>query len=155
MKIIVLLVVCVCVFYIGYLFTSLYKRKLQIFSDLIKLCDLLENKIKFKKELVPQILNESRTLFCKEFNFLIDELYFKIGGNIVGILLSDYEFKIVKQFFDSIGTLDVEGEISNVKANSEQFKSVYYELKANNKTVGELGVKLGVLLSILVFIIFV
>ena len=87
---------------------------------------------------------------------MIDELYFKMGGNIVGILLlSDYEFKIVKQFFDSIGTLDVEGEISNVKANLEQFKSVYNELKANNKTVGELGVKLGVLLSILVFIIFV
>lgn len=155
MKTVVLLIICGCVFYIGCLFTSYYKRKLQIFSDLIKLCDLLESQIKFKKELVPNILLNNKKLFCSDFNMLIDEMYFKSSKQNIGYLLTYNELKIVHQFFDSIGMLDVDNEINNLKANSENFKSILNDLKTNKNGVGELGIKLGVLMSILIFIIFI
>lgn len=155
MKLIFLLIVCLAVFYIGYLFSSYYKKKLQIFHDLEQMCDILENQIRFKKEVAAKIIADNRYLFSNEFNSLIDTYFFKTSFNELNLYLSEKELNLIKTFFDSIGMSDVEGELNNIKAHSQQFKMYNSELKTKNEKVGGLGIKLGSLCALLIFIIFI
>lgn len=155
MKLIFLIIVCLCVFYIGYLFSTYYKKKLQVFYDLVQLCEILENQIRFKKEVAAKIITDNRYLFSNEFNKLIDTYFFKTSFNEINLCLTEKELNIIKTFFDSIGNADVEGELNNIKANSEQFKHYHSELKNKNDKVGGLGIKLGSLGALLIFIIFI
>lgn len=156
MKLIVLLILCCAVVYVGYLFSMVLKRKLQIFYDLLTFCDLLENSIKLNKDPVYKIVSDNKTMFSKEFNQVINVFYYnKSLSSEVKFYLSYQEQLIISNLFKNLGKFDVECEINNLKANKNIVKLHYNELNNRNKNEGVLGVKLGVLFAVLVFIIFI
>ncbi len=153
MRLVAILIICICVFYVGVLFGKFYKIKLQIFYDLMQLCELLELQIKFKKEVIAKIIEDNRTMFSNEFNKIIDCYYYKKNDSVNISVLSNKEQMLIKNFFNSLGRADVEGEINNIKSNFAQFSIVYNDVKIKSESTGALGPRLGLRCAIIVFIV--
>ena len=69
-------------------------------------------------------------------------------------LLNSDEEQILN-FFNSVGKLDLNGEICNIENNKAVLNLKLKEKEQNNLKYGPLSKKLGALLGILLFIIFV
>lgn len=154
MKLIVLFVVCLCVFYVGYLYTNYHKKKLMIFCDLVKFCGLFESSVRFSKLTLIEIVNKYKNLFCLEFNNILDDYFIKMKP-IESDFLSKEEIAEVTDFLSSLGKQDLIGEVENVRDYKTKFISMKTDIENINSKVGGLGIKLGILTSLLIFVIFV
>lgn len=155
MKILILIFVCAAVFYLGFCFSQYYKKKLLIFCDLIKLCDILTNQIRFNKSTINKIITDNLLNFSDEFKKLLISYYINNNENFSSIYLNNGELIIIKDFLNGLGKFDVQGEIENIKNQQTLIAIKKEELEIKNNKVGALGTKLGVLCALLVFVILV
>lgn len=155
MKLYFILLICVAVFYIGYCFSIYYKKKLTIYCDLIKLCEILQSEIKFNKNTIHQIILNNLNSFSNEFKQFLINYYINNNNDYNLIYLNSSEIKTIKNFFDSLGKYDVEGEIAQIKNQQTILALKKDEVEIKNQKIGQLGTKLGVLCALLVFIVLV
>ena len=154
MKLFLLFVCCGAVVIIGFLFSNYYKKKLIVFSDLLKFCDVLKSEIKFKKSTINEIFKNNKHMFSKEFNDLVD-ICFNFVDYKEFNYLSKKEFKIVRNFMLALGKNDVVGEIENIDSRKILLQNYYDDLVIKNKSEGELAVKFSISCAVLIFIIFI
>lgn len=155
MKIFLILVICISIFYLGVCFSKYYKKKLIFFNNLLNFCEILESQIQFKKITINQIIVENLNSFDFEFKQFLNEYYLKNNYNYSCMFLNSNENLIVKKFFKSLGKFDVKGEINNLKNQQNLLKIKQAEINDKNNKIGVLGTKLGSLCAILVFIILI
>lgn len=155
MKIFLILVICISIFYLGVCFSKYYKKKLVFFNNLLNFCEILESQIQFKKITINQIIVENLNSFDFEFKQFLNEYYLKNNYNYSCMFLNSNENLIVKKFFKSLGKFDVKGEINNLKNQQNLLKIKQAEINDKNNKIGVLGTKLGSLCAILVFIILI
>lgn len=154
MKIFILSIVALCVFYLGYLISKFLLKQYQIYGELVKFCELLINQIKFTKNPVKKIVSDNINMFNSEFKNILTDYFINDKKNVKTIyLISSDEDEILK-FFNSIGKLDVLGEVCNIENNKTLFNLKFNEKKEKNIKYGTLSKKLGALFGILLFIIF-
>lgn len=154
MKLLVLIIVCLCVFGLGVMFTNYHKHKLIIFSDLVKFCVLFESSIRFNKLTINQFIKSNFKNFSPEFSKILND-YFVLKKDIDCNYLTSKEIYDIEKFFLSLGSHDLIGEVENIKNNKTIFETAKAEIKTNNERVGLLGVKLGALCALLIFVIFI
>ncbi len=154
MKLLIVIIVSMCVFLLGLMFTNYYKHKLIIFSDVVKFCNLLSSSIRFNKLTIVEFIKFNNDNFSSDFVKILND-YFIDGKEINCNYLTLKEIENITRFFKSLGKHDVKGEVENIENNKVFFNSIKTEIKNNNDRIGVLGVKLGVLGALLVFIIFI
>lgn len=153
-KIIVLIFVCSLITILGFIISNQYKKRIIIFKDLSKFCSICENKIKLNKISIKEIIDENKEIFSKEFIDIAYNYYILSNEEYNSNILNFEEEKMVKDFFSSIGKMDVDTEINNMCTYKKNMECKLKHL-LDNKTSGQLGAKLGILLSLIVFIVFI
>ena len=153
-KIIVLIFVCSLITILGFIISNQYKKRIIIFKDLSKFCSICENKIKLNKISIKEIIDENKEIFSKEFIDIAYNYYILSNEEYNSNILNFEEEKMVKDFFSSIGKMDVDTEINNMYTYKKNMECKLKYL-LDNRTSGQLGAKLGILLSLIVFIVFI
>lgn len=153
-KYILLISMSLLIMYLGYLFTKSYKKKVIIFNDLVKFCEICDLGITINKLSITKIIDEYKDSFSKQFLDIVDNYYLNKNFDYHSDYLSVSEEKIVKDFLLSLGKMDVGCELNNLCNNKKAFEKIYRDLK-ENKQKGMLGTKLGVLFGLIFFIVFV
>ncbi|HBP44157.1 MAG TPA: hypothetical protein DD621_05815 [Clostridiales bacterium] len=153
-KIIVLIFVCSLITILGFIISNQYKKRIIIFKDLSKFCSICENKIKLNKISIKEIIDENKEIFSKEFIDIAYNYYILGNEEYNSNILNFEEEKMVKDFFSSIGKMDLDTEINNMCTYKKNMECKLKYL-LDNKASGQLGAKFGILLSLIVFIVFI
>lgn len=154
MKIFILSIVALSVFYLGYLISKFLYKQYQIYNELIKFCDILINQIKFSKNPVKKIVSDNINVFNSDLKHILTEYFINENKKVRSIYLLNSDEEELLKFFNSIGKLDANGEICNIENNKTLFNLALKGKEEKNLKYGSLSKKLGALLGILLFIIF-
>ena len=155
MKIFILSIIALSVFYLGYLISLFYLKQYQIYNELVKFCELLINQIKFSKNPVKKIVSENINAFNSDLKSILNDYFINENKKVKSVYLLNSDEEQILNFFNSVGKLDLNGEICNIENNKAVLNLKLKEKEQNNLKYGPLSKKLGALLGILLFIIFV
>lgn len=154
MKIFVLSIIALTIFYLGYLINMFFKKQCEIFGELVKFCSLLISQIKFTKNHVKKIVEENLSLFNSDFKNILSNYFINNCGVVKSIYLLRCDEVEILNFFNSIGKLDALGEVCNIENNKIFFELRLRDKEEKNRKYGALSKKLGALIGLLLFIIF-
>lgn len=166
MKYLSLIVAVACFFVIGYMIANYYKRRHKFFGDLLHFCDLLSNEINFMQSKLCDIIDSHSSSFGVDFTNLLTA-YKKYLQNKIAIgeleqdlnkslnILNKEEFDEIIKFFSSLGGLDVDNEISNVKNYKNLFSKYSNLAEKDRQKYAPLFIKLGFVFGCMVAIIFI
>ena len=164
MKIVILAILLVISIYIGYIFSKKYKTRENFFSALVMLCQKFDVEINYSRQRLKNIFSsldekQKKALCGISDNFLsfIDketplekEFLFK-GINF----LKEDEKDLIFMFFKSLGRSDVDSQSKEIKNFQSRFESLTTSAINENKKYGKLSIKLGIVLGLFIFVLFI
>lgn len=151
---------------IGFLIAKKYVDRLKELNNVLDLVDMIQNRIKFTRLPIKEILIEISQI--KKTS--ISNLFFKIGSNMKNKTLKDAwnnsieeeknflnlnkeDLAIINNLGNILGKTDVEGQLSGINLFKTQIKSqiqnAYEEKRKNEKMYRSLGSIVGLVIVIL------
>lgn len=165
-KIIVLLTLCALIVFISYKISAYYKTRQTFFDNLNSFCLNLESEIQFLKTDLGQVIEKEKKRYCKDFNYILNEYQsllkhtnnfaenFKNKLDKINVLKDDEKIKIY-QFFEMLGKSNVYDQLAQIASFKQQFDKQFEVIKNDNLKFGTTSLKLGFLLSLAVFVMFI
>lgn len=163
MKIVLLCLIVTCSTYVGFGFSSYYRRRVKFFSDCISFQNKMVVEIAFKQNKLKEIIDEFIKRCGIDFKFVLKsfEENYLLGKNVLeesmlfkkNICLSKEEKEIVYAFFKTLGRYDSENQIKEIENFKKTFESSFADAQAENKKYSSLYVKLGLMAGLLVAIL--
>ena len=163
MKIVLMIVLsAVCLFFGGRFYFK-YKRRKNFFEALVYLCQKFDVEINFSRERVQNIISSlddkiKQALCGLDKNFLstlvakesLDKpkLFEKIA------FLSEDEQNSIFLFFKSLGRSDMENQLKEIKNFESKFNDFSSASNVEFKKYGKLSIKLAVVASLMIVVIF-
>ena len=157
----VIFVICV---FIGVIFSSKYKKRVQFFSALILLAQKLDVEINYSRERLKKLIESfdeksKKNLLGVDIAFLE---YLDKGGELTseklfkksGILKTE-EKETVTLFFKNLGRSDVENQTKEIKNSLSRFEKLQSDATNDNKKYGTLGTKLGIITGLVIAILLI
>lgn len=164
MKIIfILFLVCICVF-TGLFFSKKYRQRQQFFNAMILLCHKFNVEINFSKEKIKNIfLSFDEKLQSQLFgidknyiNYLSQQTTLEKEALFKNInFLKEDEKDLLFMFFKSLGKSDLDGQSKEIQTYSSRFENIHVAAQQENKKYGSLSIKLAIIASIFVLILFI
>ena len=163
-KYFLLLIIFVCIAYIGYSIKTIYKNKYNFFNSLLDFVIFLKNEIKNNKNSLLNIISNyqksNSNILTSFLNKYIDVLNNKQYINIKNIIpksifLSNEEIVFIENLFNNIGKYDYDTELeylSKTISNIEKYKE---KAKEDLIKKGDLYFKLSIMLAISIVLIVV
>ena len=133
---------------IGIILKNNQNKKVLYFSDLYAFCDYFKHDLSFKqtklKLLIQSFDYKSENFKDDIFNFSES---FKLDNNL-STFLSKNEKEEVSKFFNSLGKVDIQTQLSLIEENKYNFEKKYNEYKEKFEKESKLYVKLGFLFGL-------
>ena len=146
---------------IGYMFSTKYKKRTNLFKTVVILCQKLNVEINFSRERLKKLFTSldeptKKNLLGIDRNFLNyleggelnDKTLFE-GVNI----LDASEKEILLSFFKTLGRSDVDSQSKELSNYEKRFEEISQKCKEENKKYGSLSIKLGVVASLLIAVL--
>lgn len=150
-KVVIILIIVLCIVYIGYRIKTFLWDRIVYFEDVIKLCDRYLSNLDFKKEKLSKFLSDNLDdLKCKK-----DVLDATNGITIDGVLLSSKEKEKFQNLVGSFGKYDTYNERSNVGLSRAEFIEIRDKCRANYDRYGMLIFKLSIIVALLIVILLI
>lgn len=145
--------------YIGRYFKKHYKSRHFMMTEFYKLAEYIRLEIHFKKTEATDIL-KNFTTENTEVKGIITGIIFarKTGAPTAEVLKSNLlkdERKLLTEFFDKLGTKDIESEISDIDLFLGKLKKITEQTEKDIKLKGDLYFKLSILIGLAVCVIFI
>ena len=163
MKIVLLCLIITCCTYIGFGFSSFYRRRVKFFLDIIAFQNKLVVEIAFKQNKLKEIIDEFVKRCGADFksvlkNFKENYLLGKknLEENMLfrkNICLTDDEKRTIFGFFKSLGKYDCENQIKEIEDYKKTFETSLVDAQAENKKYSSLYVKLGLMAGLIIAIL--
>lgn len=145
-KLLLLIVVVVVSAMIGVIANRYYKERVKIYQDFVKMCSSFKNEIYF-------LQTDSKSLIkgfsCEKSTSQTIESFLENGG-VSSIYLRQNECAKMTEFFKSIGSYDVGGEIKNLDYWDGFFQRKYGECSDFYTKYGGLILKLSIITGAIV-----
>ena len=165
-KIFLLCVLCLLVIFLAYKIGSYYKQRQRFFENVCEFCNFLQTEIGFLKtditSLMTKYSNCSSKDFSKVLQLYIDSLkkaqnfHEDFIDNLSKLnLLKTNEREKICSFFDSLGKSSQDEQLAQIENFKNEFASQLKNASEDNKKYGTSSLKLGILLSLAIFIIFI
>lgn len=152
-KIIILIALFCSICYLGFSIANYYKKKELFYAEFLKFMEMFFNNVKFNKTkihiFVSDFLKECKT-DCK---YLLQEYFINKNHEIKLSILNDSENVRIKDFLNSIGKFDVNGELNNIENHKTILVENYAKSKIDVKQYGVLYSKMGVLVALVLVIV--
>lgn len=142
-KLVILIVLCLCIVLIGYCIFLHLKRRRDLFKELESIVDNIKDEIVFRKNFLSDIIKKLN--LSQELKQIFDEDYSKTP-------FTDDEKKEIEQFFSLLGKSDIDGEKSKLEQAKEKFKHMGKLAENQYEKNGKLAIKLCTLFAIALFI---
>lgn len=150
-----MLVILVGATTVGNSFTKTYKNRYAFYQNLNYFCNVLENEIKFHKIPLHDIVVNHLEDFTGQFKTCLDKIFIQKIPYDSLVLLNEKENGFVKTFFQSLGKLDVSGELNNILNQKAQIAGFMSDKKRELEHQGGLGIKLGFLAGLLLCVVLI
>lgn len=144
-------------FMIGLALTKRGKERELYYKDVVKFCSHLINNISFKSDKLSSVL-DSAEVKSGALNKNLAEYKAYIAGsefNMSENCLTKFEALSVRDFFLELGRYDGDTQLTELKRRKGEFEQKFSELKINNDKYGNMYIKLGLLLGMLVGILLI
>ena len=151
MKIVLLLVICLCFVYIAVQVKNYYIKRCAFYASFVTFINTLSSEISFLKSDYATIINSNS--FGKD----VDTCLKCYLGNLpisINYLTSD-EIDCIVKFLDSIGKTNVQGELNNIQFYLNQFNQKVAKCNQEKLSHGMLWFKLICLFGLLVCIVLI
>lgn len=164
MKIAIIILLCCAAIYLGFIFSKKYKNRLNFFQAMVMLCQKFDVEINYSKERIKNIINnlddkhkaklsgldQNFLSFLNQEDALTKDLLFK---NIS--FLKEDEKDLIFMFFKSLGRSDLDSQSKEIKNHLTRFESIFKTTETEYKKYGSLSIKLGIIASLFVIILFI
>ena len=165
MKILFICLIITCCTYIGYGFSSYYRKRLRFFKDTSNFASKMIVEITFSRNNLREIITNCLSNYGNDFknllnNFLVylndnstlfsEEILFK---NIKNLSIEDKQTLFL--FFKSLGRYDAESQIKELENYKMKFNDLKTNAEADNKKYGGLYIKLGLMIGLLIAILLI
>lgn len=150
--------------YIGFLFSKKYRQRQQFFNAVILLCHKFDVEINFSRERIKNIFESlddkhKSQLFGLDKNYLTyltDQNTLDKGCLFKNIgFLKEEEKDLIFMFFKTLGRSDIESQSKEIKTFSSRFEEIFKSAEQENKKYGFFSIKLAIIASIFVLILFI
>ena len=160
--VLIVLLISICVL-IGGKFYFKYKKRLLFFEALVYLCQKFDVEIAFSRQRVQNIITsldeklknnlcglDKNFLNCISSENLIEKenLFFDIN------FLTDDEKNTIFLFFKSLGRSDMENQLKEIKNFDSKFTAFQTQSNSDYKKYGKLSVKMSIIASLMIVVIF-
>ena len=165
-KIILLCILCSLIIFIAYKISVYYKQRQMFFENLCEFCNYMQTEIGFLKTDISESINKFNNCFSKDFSKVL-QLYLTTLRNSQNFyddftdslsklnLLKTNEKEKIYSFFNNLGKSSQQEQIAQIENFKNDFISELSCTKDDNKKYGAVSLKLGMLLSLAIFIIFI
>jgi len=164
MKFIIIALLCFTALYIGYFFSRKYRQRNQFFQAIVMLCQKFDVEINYSKERMKNIfinldgklksklfgIDNNFLAFLNQEDLLTKELLFKHIS-----FLKEDEKDILFMFFKSLGRSDLDSQSKEIKNFLSRFESILQSTESENKKYSSLSIKLGIIASLFIIIMFI
>ena len=141
----------------GLVLSNRTRNRERYFAELLNLMDRLISDISFLQQPVDQIL---KMFECKSVHLsknISEYLDFTQGCDFSfsGTVLTKREAEIIKDFFDRLGTLDLNSQLNELSAKRSLFAQFHAAAEKRNNSFGKAYIKLGFLAGLAVGILLI
>lgn len=146
--------------YIGYGLSKFYISRLKLFTSLINFTEKLDTDINFGKSKLLKIIEdfkcnskdlkkilEGYTVCLNEVRPCTETVFKEVK------ILKDDEKHIILNFFSELGKLDVYNQTKQIENSKMKFKEILNLCTEEKKKYGNLYLKLGIILGLLIALI--
>ncbi len=159
MKLLICLAIIVLSLCLGVVFVNQLKRKKCFWIEMVKLCDVLSANINFGQKKIKEILIDYSKNCNKELNRIINMYLLFLDKKTSTFVVEDFDYDVektknIKEFFESFGELDIYNELSRIENYKKIFAVYKNKAEENDAKYGSLIIKLSLIFSILICILF-
>ena len=155
--------VCICL-YVGYFTSKKYRQRYQFFNAITLLCHKFDVEINFSRERVKNIfmsldeklkgqlnsIDKNYIDYLSNHSMFDKDLLFK---NIS--FLKENEKDLIFMFFKTLGRSDLDSQSKEIKTYAARFEDLCKTSQQENKKYGAFSIKLSIIASLLVFVLFI
>ncbi|MBR2974801.1 MAG: hypothetical protein IKC47_03570 [Clostridia bacterium] len=128
-------------------------RKEILYSNLLQFCQKFSANVSTKKLVLHQFLQE---FFCDaSYEFALYSRHFVDGAPCKKKLLSKIEYQYAKRFFDGLNAATHQELVAHLDYYCDYFENTLNAVRADNKSKGRLGQKLGLLCGVIVGLVLI
>ncbi|MBQ0017319.1 MAG: hypothetical protein KBT30_01650 [Clostridiales bacterium] len=165
-KLILILILCFLVIFISYKIFCYYKSRQYFFQNLCEFCSYMESQISFLKMDLKSVVESKKGSYSKDFNSLLCSYQkilevkenfnedFKLALSKIAILKEDEKTKLFT-FFDMLGKSNIVDQMAQIQSFKNDFSQNLSTTEKENNKYGTMSVKLGLLLAVALFVIFI
>lgn len=165
-KIILILAICLLVIFVAYKIYAYYKARQNYYQNMCDFCSYLESQINFLKTDICKLIENKREEYYKEFSntLLAYKKALKSGQDFKNeflsslaklSILSEEEKNKILSFFDSLGKTNQIDQLAQISSYKKEFENNLDISKTEITKKGATSLKLGILMAIAVFVIFI
>lgn len=150
--------------YIGFFFSKKYRQRQQFFNAIILLCHKFDVEINFSRERIKNIF-ESLDEKIKSQLFGIDKNYIAYLSEQNALdkhslfhninFLKEDEKDLIFVFFKTLGRSDIDSQSKEIRTFSSRFDEIFKSAQQENKKYGTFSIKLAIIASIFILILFI
>jgi len=160
MKIVLSILLILACLYIGISISGSIKKKKEFWEDVVKLCEYLSQNINFGQKKLNEILLSYKTICGIKCQSLIDTFIDTKGkGELLesfeNYFFEECERKLLLEFFDQIGELDVYNELAKIENYKSRFIKILDKYSEKSKKFSPLIVKLSLIFGIAICIVLI
>ena len=160
MKIVLSILLILACLYIGISISGSIKKKKEFWEDVVKLCEYLSQNINFGQKKLNEILLSYKTICGIKCQSLIDTFVDAKGkGGLLesfeNYFFEESEKKLLLEFFDQIGELDVYNELAKIENYKLRFIKILDKYSEKSKKFSPLIVKLSLIFGIAICIVLI
>lgn len=148
-KLLLILIIFVVCFLIGYVINMYLKNRIAIYSDFLRMCNEFKSEIYFLQTDYKTML--LRGNYSKSTTQVISG--FLKNGQVGSVLLKAKESDEINNFLASIGKRDVDGEIKNLIYWEGVFKLKQSQVELFYEKYGTVILKLAIILGAMLVVI--
>ncbi|MBE7073815.1 MAG: hypothetical protein E7379_01840 [Clostridiales bacterium] len=164
MKILLIAMLCGIALFIGYKISKKYKNRYIFFQSMVMLCQKFDVEMNYSKERIKNIIinldeKHKKNLFGIDANYISflnqesplneDSLFKNIQ------FLKQDEKNVLFMFFKSLGRSDLDSQSKEIKNNLSRFEGYCKDTEAEHKKYSALSIKLGIVASLFIIILFI
>lgn len=166
LKVIILCVLCSLIIFIAYKISIYYKQRQMLFENLCEFCNYVQTEIGFLKTDITAVADKFCNCSSKDFSKILElyittlkksqNFYDDFLDNLSKLsILKNSEKEKICSFFDGLGKSGQQEQIAQIENFKNDFMLELVNTKDDNKKYGAVSLKLGLLLSLAVFIVFI
>lgn len=166
MKIVLICLLCLLIIFLAYKFFVYYKSRQYFFQNLYDFCGFLQSEISFLKTDIMALLDKKNESYDINFNKVLNcyknalknidsfRVDFSEGISKISILKQEEKEKLC-DFFEILGSSNSLDQLAQIGDFKSQFSSLLTYSKQEHQKYGAMSIKLGLLLALAIFIVFI